>query len=524
MSAADGAAKQKAQQDRGASLLDASRTLPGHDTLMEPSPLPKELLDVEPFPLKALPDDMRTWVDDVSERMQCPPDFVAVPMLVGAASLVARHVTIRPRQRNDWTERPNLWALIVGRPGAMKSPAMQQALRPLGLMEHDAQNAYAAQRADFEAEQQAAKLRHEEIVRRAREQLKKDHSNDVAGLLRLAEEPLPPRRERYIVNDVTYEALGIILADNPGGVLGVRDEMSSLLADLSREDRAPQRGFFIQAWSGGSYTFDRVGRGHLHIEDARLSLIGGIQPGPLSALIKQAGGNGRAADGLLERFLLSHPDHDSPWREVDRFPDSAARNQVMTAFERLRSLTPEAVDAVRDRRPTGEPDGPPYLRFGKAAQILFSEWQAELELKLRRTDSEGMESALSKFRHHVPALALVVHIVDGNRGPIEEPAILRALGLAEYFESHARRVYASGHRGSIVAAKRILGKIRSGALPAPFTARDVYHKGWGGLTDAATVREALDLLAAHRWLIEHREDTGGRPMTLYWPAPSIDRG
>ena len=66
-----------------------------------PQALPPELLPVEPFPMAALPDAFAPWVRDVAERMHCPPDFVAVPLLVAAASLVARHVGIRPQRRTD---------------------------------------------------------------------------------------------------------------------------------------------------------------------------------------------------------------------------------------------------------------------------------------------------------------------------------------------------------------------------------------------------------------------------------------
>ena len=93
----------------------------GTASIEAPMPLPPELLPVEPFPMSALPEAFAPWVGDVAERMQCPPDFVAVPLVVAAASLVARHVGIRPQQRTDWLERGNLWALIVGRPGIMKS-------------------------------------------------------------------------------------------------------------------------------------------------------------------------------------------------------------------------------------------------------------------------------------------------------------------------------------------------------------------------------------------------------------------
>lgn len=84
---------------------------------LDPTPLPADLEPVEPFPLEAMPDSVRPWCADVADRMQCPLDFVAVPLLIGLASLAARKVAIRPQMNTDWTEHANLWALIVGRPG-----------------------------------------------------------------------------------------------------------------------------------------------------------------------------------------------------------------------------------------------------------------------------------------------------------------------------------------------------------------------------------------------------------------------
>ena len=75
-----------------------------------PQPLPPQVLPVEPFPMAALPDAFGPWVRDVSERMHCPPDFVAVSLLVAGASLVARHLRIAPQRQTDWFESGNLWA------------------------------------------------------------------------------------------------------------------------------------------------------------------------------------------------------------------------------------------------------------------------------------------------------------------------------------------------------------------------------------------------------------------------------
>lgn len=492
-----------------AALRDA-----GKAEVPAPQALPLELLPVESFPMAALPDAFAGWVADVSERMNCPPDFVAVPLLVGAASLVARRVGIRPEQRTDWLERANLWALIIGKPGMMKSPAMSQALAPLERLEAQAAADFNAHIATHQAQAMAAKLRTEANVKAARKALTKDDKADVLALLAGDEESAAPTRRRYVVNDLTYEKAGEVLEQNPEGVLLVRDELRGLLLHLAAEDAATARGFYLQAWSGGRYTFDRIGRGTLTVADARLSIIGGIQPGPLSEIVGQAR-RGGSDDGMVERFLIAWPDTPGEWREVDREPNTTGKRRALDAFERLDKLTPGELQAQQDTDHAGVPIGLPFLRFDGDAREAFGEWRLGFERTIRAAEAEGLEGALSKFRHHVPALALALHIIDGGKGPVTLKATVRALDLADYFESHARRLHSSGRRMAVRAARAIVDKARAQALPELFTARDVYRNQWAGLSDKGAVADALDLLAAHGWLTEASTNTGGRPTTFY---------
>lgn len=478
-------------------------------------PLPAELPAVDPFPLQALPESLRPWVEDVAERMQCPPDFVAVPMLVAVASLAARVATIRLRQRDDWTEPGNLWALIVGRPGALKSPAMRAALAPLERLEAAAAAAHNAALADHGAELAAQKLRAEDCARRAKEALRRDRSAHVADLLREADgDTQAPTRARYIVNGPTWEKLHALLAENPGGLLLERDEMRGWFLDMAREENAEARSFWIKAWSGGGFTVDRIGRGTVTAADMRVSIIGAIQPGPLAAVMRlsrSAGGD----DGLIERFLVAWPDDPGPWRDVDRWPDGEARRRVNETFDRLAALTPEALHAERDMGHDGTAQGLPYLRLDDGAHDVFREWRTDLEQRLRAPGGEEQEAALTKFRHHVPALALALHLADGHTGRVGEAAMLRALALGDYFASHARRLHDSGRRAVARAARAIVEKLTAGALVEPFSLRDVHQRDWSGLTDRQIVAEALDMLVSHGWLAEATIATGGRSTTTY---------
>jgi hypothetical protein len=475
----------------------------------DPKPLPDGLLPVAPFDYAFLPESIAPWVQDISERMQCPPDFVGVAAMVALGSAIGRKVAIRPQRKTDWFEVPNLWACIIGRPGAMKSPAMAEALKPLNRLDAQAREDNERAAKAFAIEAEAHKLAKEAAATKVRAALK-EGKHGVSAMLDLPE-PEEPKGRRYVVNDCTHEALGAIMADNPNGVLAFRDELVSLLKTLDREDNAAARGFFLTAWNGtGGYTFDRIIRGRTHIEAACLSLLGSTQPGRIAEYIRRASG-GAGDDGLIQRFgLLVWPDQPPEWRNVDRYPDSAARAAAFETFARLDALDPDAIGCERD---TFEPL--PFLRFDNAAQVLFEEWRADLETRLRSNElSPALESHLAKYRKLVPGLALIGQISEGG-GQIGEAALLRALAFAEYLETHALRAYGAASEAETASAKAILARIKRGELSDGFTARDIYRNAWAHLSDREQVQAGLDLLADFDWLKLRTVPTSGRPRATY---------
>ena len=486
-----------------------------------PAPLPDHPA-VAPFEHDLLPDTLAPWVRDIAERLQCPPDFVAVAAMVALAVVVGRKVAIRPKRHDTWAVIANLWALVIGRPGIMKTPAIEATFGPLdrlmarALEEHD----QAMQR--FEADKMAAKLRAEAREKKARERLKNNHDANLGDLLTPSTIEAPTLR-RYRTNDTSTASLGELLRQNPNGMLVYRDELVSLLKGLDKEDQAEGRGFYLTGWNGDSpYTLDRIGRGlYLHIPALCISLLGGTQPGRLAEYTGQAIRGGAADDGLIQRFgLMVWPDPVATWRNVDRPPDHTAERIAYAVFDRLDRLDPASIGAQQDHDLDGHPIGLPYLRFSAEALSHFQEWHEALEVRLRSGELHpALESHFSKYRKLVPALALLVHLADDGRGEIGEDATLKALAWAEYLETHAHRVYGAVTQVEVAAAKAILRRIERGDLQAPFTTRDVWRPGWAGLSDRALVGRALELLADYGHLtVEVDRETGGRPATRYRPV------
>jgi Protein of unknown function (DUF3987) len=503
----------EAQGAYGTFGTDKGRGVSGNEW-PQPKPLSDGLLPVVAFDPKFLPEAIAPWVTDISDRMQCPPDFVAIPAMAALGSVIGRKVAVRPQRKTDWYVVPNLWGCIVGRPGAMKSPAMDEALKPLHRLEAEARKANEVAAKDYAARLEFHKLQKEDAQKKAR----KGFANGTADASSLLlDEPEEPKARRYMVNDATYEALGVILADNPNGTLAFRDELVSLLKNLDREEQVSARGFFLTAWNGTTgYTFDRILRGKTHIEAACLSLLGSTQPGRLAEYMRGALSGGASDDGMIQRFsLLVWPDQSPEWREVDRYPASEPRAAAWKAFQRVDELTPDAIGAAAD-----EFAPVPYVRFDDAGQGVFVEWRQELETRLRSDDlAPALESHFAKYRKLVPALALINHLADGGTGTINKTATLRALVFAEYLESHARRAYGAGSDVETSAAKAILAKVRKGDLSDGFSARDIYRNHWADLSDRNRTQAGLGILDDLDWLRGERVETGGRASVAYRVNP-----
>ena len=494
----------------------------------EPQPVPQGRPPVPAFSLAVLPASLAPWVADIADRVQCPPDFVAVGVMVAAAAVIGRQIAIRPKRQDDWAVVPTLWGLAVGPPGSLKSPALAEALRPLRRLITDAQARYEEHRLAQHIRVAEQKARRHDLARRWREAVAEQTPTEaLREPMAAARRDSPPVEQRYLVNDTTVEKLGELLNQNPNGLLLFRDELSGFLHTMERPGHENDRAFYCEAWNGtGAYTYDRIGRGTLHIRAACLSVLGGIQPGPLERYLREVFA-GRGNDGLLQRFQLAvWPDGGGPWRNVDRWPNADAQARVTEVFQRLTRLAPAVLGAAELT-----PDEVPFLRFEAAAQERFDAWRGDLEQTLRaEADHPVWLSHVAKYRSLMPSLALIGHLIDGvaggPTGPVSGGAAARAVAWCEYLQGHARRLYASVTDRAQVAAALLAAQLTHGRLPSPFTARDVYRNEWTGLTEPRVVQGALACLAELGWLRSDavRTPAGGRPTVRFRINPRLLAG
>ena len=476
----------------------------------EPVPLPAALPPVAPFDFELLPHELRGWVADIAERMQCPPDFSAVAVVVTASSLIGARAVMAPKARDDWRVVPNLWGLVVGRPGVMKSPALAEVLKPLSRLEAAERDRWKAVHEEWAADCEVLAL----VADKKRSEAKKLAAKDPTAareMLRPPEQPPEPVPRRYLVNDATVEKLGELLTGNPWGLLVYRDELHGLLCSMDRQGQEGARSFYLSGYDGNqAHAVDRIGRGEVYIPRVCLSMLGGIQPGKVQSYVREAVAGSAGDDGLLQRFGLAvWPDVSREFRYVDRWPDNDAKRAAVAVLDRLDRLQP------------GADSEPVEWRFTPEAQALYESWVVPFETEIRGDELHpALVSHLSKYRKLVPALALVFALVDtpDSGNVVHEVELLRALAWVDYLRSHAERLYSVAVMPETAGAHALLAKIRAGKLADGFRLKDLQQKGWAGLATTEAARKAAEMLVDFDWLVREVVPTGragGRPGECY---------
>ena len=271
-----------------------------------------------------LPAAIAPFVFDTAARMGVDPAAVALSAIVSLASVMSDEWCIQPKQADDaWTENPRLWGAIVGDPSILKTPILKATTAPIDKMQAEARERYKDEMRAY----------------------RKLHKVWKEGGADPDDEPPQPRVDRYMVEGATTEAISEVLREDDRAtqnaparkVLIRQDEMSEWIAGFDRYRSGGKggadRGAYLRLYNGGRYTVDRVGRGAFAIPNWSACIVGGIQPGPIRQVAKDA-----ADDGLLQRFCYCVAARQT--RGEDRRPDAAALARYDALFPVLAALRP----------------------------------------------------------------------------------------------------------------------------------------------------------------------------------------
>jgi hypothetical protein len=114
--------------------------------------------------------------------------------------------------------------------------------------------------------------------------------------------PMPPSAvdpgdfvaPRLYISDATIERTAVLLQANPRGLLRLQDELAGLFLNMSRYSGGQDNEFWLEAWNGGPYLVERMGRRPISIDHLLVGVVGGLQPDKVSKSFKND------ADGVCQ--------------------------------------------------------------------------------------------------------------------------------------------------------------------------------------------------------------------------------
>jgi hypothetical protein len=227
------------------------------------------VLQPTPLPEGVLPNGIDYLAGAMAAEMGCDPAGVAVAMLGAAAGVIPDRVGVKVK--DNWRERACAWIMLVGSPSTKKSPMIRAAKAP--IVKEDLRRFKEWQKAD--AAWQALDKEGQKATPR-------------------------PVMSRLILGEATTEAAQEALRVNRNGLAHFTDEASGWLAGMERNGKASglDRAFWLQAYDGGEFAYDRIGRGSVVIENLSIVLIAAIQPEKIRDAVNNA-----ADDGLIQRTI-----------------------------------------------------------------------------------------------------------------------------------------------------------------------------------------------------------------------------
>lgn len=506
-------------------VAQAAGPYKGEEDWPDPVPVEVELPSVHPLDIAMVPEPLQGWVADTSRRMDnAPPDFAAAAAVVVAGALLGRRMAVRPKRYDDWQTPPNLWGGLVGLPASMKTPTLTQVLKPVKKLTAEAREEYEKKEKEHKRERAVAEARRKTLKGELESTYKKMRAgsasqgdvDNVSDELTEIDEKEAPTPRRYSTNDTSVEKMGELLLENPNGLLLYRDELTGWLRSLDKAGQETARAFYLEAWNGDvPHEIDRIGRGSLYVKAVCISVLGGIQPGPLSSYVEGAFDDGEASDGLLQRLqVIVYPDRGE-YETTDLAPDLDARNRAYDVFRGLAEL-----DVKKFIGYEPDDDEVPAVGFSPEAQKVFDSWRQDFEGGVvAEKHPAALESHFMKYRSLFPSLALVFEAVDfvdgveGSGGAISASNALRARVWCEYLKEHAIKIYSPMLDTPTRKAKALLDHIYRGDVRDGAKSRDILRRGWGRLTTASDVAEALDVLEEAGWVRREalKPDGGGRP-------------
>ncbi len=407
---------QPSKSSSGSAYIGSGSRSSNNPQSTPPSP-PPQIPPYVPFPTELLPPILRAYVEAIASAMNCDESYTVLPSLAALGAAIGVSHVASPKNR--WKEPPYVWALTIGKSGAIKSPPYRDVEDMAEDINDRLEKDYEAEMLEYEAELAAW------------EEAK--HNDDEAG-----PKPKQPVKKAFIKGDVTIEALVGALQNNPRGLFIGQDELSAWIGGFvkySGKTGTSDLPRWLQLHHAGTINYTRKtgdpDKREVRVRGVGVSVTGTIQPKVLSRVLTEE----FRASGFLARLLLAMP----PWRKR-QWTEAEIDDSIREPFAGLLS---DLSRLPRGKWPNGNP-APHLIRLSDEAKEMFVAFYNANGAALEVAD-EDMSAVMSKLEGYSLRFALIFHCcrLKENAKDVRIAAsdMTAAIKLTTWFRDEAERVY-----------------------------------------------------------------------------------
>jgi Protein of unknown function (DUF3987) len=299
------------------------------------------------------------------------------------------------------------------------------------------------------------------------------------------------------------------LQARPQGMLMLCDELAGLLLNMSRYSGGQDNEFWLEAWNGGAYTVERVGRPPIAVKHLLVGLVGGLQPDKLARSFRGD------LDGMYARVLFAWP-VDPPYRPLTN-EVLEVEPEIVNALSRMSDLACGQADDFTPRNVALSPE---------AVEVFerFRQFQHQSKDALDGREREWWAKSPAHVLRMAGTLCYLGWAMVGGPEPdrIDAEHVQAAIRLIrDYFWPHARaslrQIGLSKRHGN---ARRVLRWIKANGRDE-VSREEVRREALGQSLDADQTQHLLDGLVKGGWMREIATKTPGRMRRRWQVNPLI---
>ena len=422
------------------------------------------------FPLEIYPEFVQKYISEVSSTLNANLDFLGCGFLWALSLCVGNSMKIEIKK--GWQEAPTVWIALIGRAGVGKTHTIKAITNPLEKINGMEVKRYADDMAKYEAYMLLDKKEKE-----------------------TAEEIKKPRKNKFIAEDITIEALTELHETNPNGIGILKDELVGWIKDMNKYREGSDLQKYLSCWSNGILSSDRKTSSSSYVSNAFIPIIGGVQPSILTGVYTAE----NKENGFIDRILLCYPEI-----KVERYNNNEISERLLNEYDEFVSYL---YDNIKNQVLKYDDNGniTPYVfRLSKDAEV---EWERIFnkitDLQNSDEENEYIKSVLPKIKSYVARFSLLLDVLymytDGTvLTEITKKAMLNAEKLGDYFILMAKK-----NKFQSMEHLEMMDSIKFSGKRKPFDKFKVLYEENNNINKSKVAEELnVSRMTINRWISE----------------------